>query len=61
MFERAAIIGAGYTPFRGIGPNDLSTFVSITEDCVEGTGIEYFHPVTSTPLRSRACRVFQGG
>ena len=62
MFERIAIVGAGYTPFRsvspevsfremifeaavkayadaGIGPGDVSTFVSVTEDYVEGTAI----------------------
>ncbi|MDA0264405.1 MAG: acetyl-CoA acetyltransferase [Chloroflexi bacterium] len=62
MFERVAIVGAGYTPFRsvspevsyremifeaavkayndaGVGPNDISTFVSITEDYIEGTAI----------------------
>ena len=62
MFERVAIVGAGYTAFRsvspevsfrelifeaavkayndaGISPNDVSTFVSITEDYIEGTAI----------------------
>lgn len=62
MFERVAIIGAGYTPFRavtpevsyremifeaavkayhdaGITPDDVSTFVSVTEDYIEGTAI----------------------
>ena len=62
MFERVAIVGVGYTPFRsvspevsfrelifeaavkayddaGIEPDAVSTFVSVTEDYVEGTAI----------------------
>ena len=62
MFERVAIVGVGYTPFRsvtpdvsfremvfevavkayddaGIRPDDVSTFVSVTEDYTEGTAI----------------------
>jgi acetyl-CoA C-acetyltransferase len=95
MFERIAIVGAGYTPFRpvtpevsfremifeaavkayedaGIGPNDVSTFVSITEDYVEGTAIadEYVpdqlgavlkpvHTVTSDGITGLASLVMQ--
>ena len=95
MFERIAIIGAGYTPFRavspdvsyremifeaavkayndaGISPNDVSTFVSITEDYIEGTAIadEYVpdqlgavlkpvHTVTSDGITGLASLVMQ--
>ncbi len=95
MFERVAIVGAGYTPFRpvtpevsfremifeaavkayedaGIEPNDVSTFVSITEDYVEGTAIadEYVpdqlgavlkpvHTVTSDGITGLASLVMQ--
>ena len=95
MFERVAIIGAGYTPFRavspdvsyremifeaavkayddaGIGPGDVSTFVSVTEDYVEGTAIadEYVpdqlgavlkpvHTVTSDGITGLASLVMQ--
>jgi acetyl-CoA C-acetyltransferase len=95
MFERIAIVGAGYTPFRpvtpevsfremifeaavkayedaGIEPNDVSTFVSITEDYVEGTAIadEYVpdqlgavlkpvHTVTSDGITGLASLVMQ--
>ena len=95
MFERVAIIGAGYTPFRavspdvsyremifeaavkayhdaGITPDDVSTFVSVTEDYVEGTAIadEYVpdqlgavlkpvHTVTSDGITGLASLVMQ--
>jgi acetyl-CoA C-acetyltransferase len=95
MFERIAIVGAGYTPFRpvtpevsfremifeaavkayedaGIEPNDVSTFVSVTEDYVEGTAIadEYVpdqlgavlkpvHTVTSDGITGLASLVMQ--
>ena len=95
MFERVAIIGAGFTPFRpvtpevsfrelifeaavkayedaGIEPNDVSTFVSITEDYVEGMAIadEYVpdqlgavlkpvHTVTSDGITGLASLVMQ--
>ena len=95
MFERVAIVGAGYTPFRpvtpevsfrelifeaavkayedaGIRPNDVSTFVSVTEDYVEGTAIadEYVpdqlgavlkpvHTVTSDGITGLASLVMQ--
>ena len=95
MFERIAIVGVGYTPFRpvtpevsfremifeaavkayedaGIEPNDVSTFVSITEDYVEGTAIadEYVpdqlgavlkpvHTVTSDGITGLASLVMQ--
>ena len=95
MFERIAIVGVGYTPFRpvtpevsfremifeaavkayedaGIEPNDVSTFVSVTEDYVEGTAIadEYVpdqlgavlkpvHTVTSDGITGLASLVMQ--
>ena len=95
MFERIAIVGIGYTPFRsvtpevsfremifeaavkayedaGIEPNDVSTFVSVTEDYVEGTAIadEYVpdqlgavlkpvHTVTSDGITGLASLVMQ--
>ena len=95
MFERVAIIGAGYTPFRavspdvsyremifeaavkayhdaGITPDNVSTFVSVTEDYVEGTAIadEYVpdqlgavlkpvHTVTSDGITGLASLVMQ--
>ena len=95
VFERIAIVGAGYTPFRsispevsfremifeaavkayadaGIGPGDVSTFVSITEDYTEGTAIadEYVpdqlgavlkpvHTVTSDGITGLASLVMQ--
>ncbi len=95
MFERIAIVGAGYTAFRsvspevsfremvyeaavkayadaGIGPGDVGTFVSITEDYNEGTAIadEYVpdqlgavlkpvHTVTSDGITGLASLVMQ--